>query len=547
MIAVGCAALIAVGGGVTLNQTHALDALELKLIDARFAVRGAREPDKAIVIVGIDSQTFSQLQLQWPFHRDIHARLIERLKRDRARAIVYDVQFTEPSTPTNGSEAARRAAVERDNALITAVHRAGNVALATSEVWRRGANQIFGGGGILGRIGARAGAAILPPDADGVDRRMIFSYRGLRTLGIVAAEIASGRAMEAGALGGDSALIDFAGPAGSVPEISFANVLQNKVPASKLAGKIVVIGPTASSLQDVHPTPMGSSGLMSGPEIIANEIATARAGFPLQLRGGYITLLLIVAFGMLAPLAGLRLAPGWVITCSLGVGAAYAFVAQWAFQQGAIMPMVCPLGALILGCAGAVAADTFGERRRLQLLNNELALSRNEGAQYFISYRRLESPFFIDSFYAAFVKRNGAADIFMDRKAIEPGSIWPEEIEMASARCRAMLVVIGPGWVNARNSDGTRCLDDPDDWVRREVAKGLERVDCTVVPVLYDTTTMPSRKDLPDALKDLIECEATIVTSEDLDSAIKHIIRSVHRGRIRRIGRRQLLTPSAQA
>ena len=62
----------------------------------RFA---ARSPSKApeVVVVAIDDKTFSDLRRQWPFPRRLHAAVIDRLAGDGARAIAYDVQFTEPT------------------------------------------------------------------------------------------------------------------------------------------------------------------------------------------------------------------------------------------------------------------------------------------------------------------------------------------------------------------------------------------------------------------------------------------------------------------
>jgi CHASE2 domain-containing sensor protein len=533
---VGIAALAgvaAVGIALLLHQTHALDGLELKSVDARFALRGSREPSSAIVIVGIDPQTFSRLQLQWPFPRSLHARVIDRLKRDGAKAIVYDVQFTEPTTPASGTRSARQPAIGQDNLLIDAVRHAGNVVLATSEVGAHGENQIFGGAGVLARVGARAGAAIFPADSDGVNRRMLFSYRGLPTLGVVGAEVASGQALAASWLGAGIAWIDFAGPAGTMPEVSFASVLRDEVSPSVFTGKTVVVGATASNLQDVHATPFGDSGLMSGPELTANAIATAENGLPLRSSSGYVAVLLIMAFGLCAPFAGLRFQPVWVLAGSSAIGVVYALVVQVAFQAGSIVPLCDPLVALVLGCVGAVVADSLGERRRLQALKRALGPLRGEGSQFFISYRRSQSQWPAKILNHALVERFGSSSVFMDMTAIDAGDIWPREIEEASAGCSVMLVLIGPSWLEVRKPDGTRRLDDPQDWVRREVKAGLEHADSVVVPVLHDGAVMPSRNDLPDPLKPLVECHAISFTGEDLDTEVDRLIASVQSGRIR--------------
>jgi CHASE2 domain-containing sensor protein len=533
------AALAAVGLALLLSQTHALDGLELKSIDARFGLRGSQKPPANLVIVGVDDDTFSRLRLQWPFPRSLDASVIERLKRDGARAIVYDVQFTEPTTPVNGTPAASRAAIGEDNALINEVHSAGNVVLATSEVGPDGDNMILGGGGVLGRIGARAGAAVFPPDAEGVDRRMLYSYRGLRTLGIVGAELTLGRAIPADALHGASAWIDYAGPAGTYPELSFASVLRGEVPPYEISGKTVVVGATASNLQDVHATPFGDAGLMSGAEITANAIATADRGFPLQPSPWFVLALLIVCFGTLAPVAGLRLAPGWVIAFAVGVGATYALAVQLAFAANVILPFTGPMAALTLGCAGAVIGDSLGERRRLQALKSALSSLGGGRAQFFISYRRSQSEWPAKVLNRALVERFGSASVFMDKTAIDAGDIWPEEIEQAISRCSVMLVLIGPQWLDARKPDGSRRLDDDGDWVCREIKAGLDRTDVIVVPVLHDGASMPTADVLPESLVPLAGCHAVSFTGEDLDGEIGRLVDSVQSGRIRGFIRQQ--------
>jgi CHASE2 domain-containing sensor protein len=547
LLVAGLAALTVMGVAMLLHQVHALDGIELKSIDARFAFRGPRKPTRAIVVVGIDGQTFSRLGLQWPFPRSQHAKMIEQLKHDGAKVIVYDVQFTEPTAPADGSRAAGHAAIEQDNVLIGAVHKAGNVVLATSEVGVHGEEMVFGGGGILDRIGARVGAAVFPPDSDGVDRRMFYSYRGLPTLGIVAAEAMRGGEPLTNLHKGQGAWIDFAGPAETVPEVSFASVLRHEVPASIFTDKTVVIGATASNLQDDHATPFGDSGLMSGPELTANSIATAADGFPLRSSGDYVTVLLIVGFGAFAPLAGLRFSPAWVIAFSIVIGALYVFLALLAFGAGTVLPLSDPLGALVLGCAGAVAVDALGERRRLQALKRELGPLRDEQSRFFISYRRGQSQWPANILNRALVERFGAPSVFMDRTAIRAGDLWRQEIEEAIAGCSVMLVLIGPDWLNARKSDTTRRLDDPEDLVRLEVKTGLEHVSIAVVPILHDGAIVPSREDLPDPLKPLVECQAIRFTGEDLDAEVDRLTDSIQDGRIRGYLRQQSLTTRSEA
>ena len=50
-------------------------------------------------------------------------------------------------------------------------------------------------------------------------------------------------------------------------------------------GKVAVVGASAPTLQDVHPTPFGGR-LMSGAEVQANAVATVLDGIPLRSSPG---------------------------------------------------------------------------------------------------------------------------------------------------------------------------------------------------------------------------------------------------------------------
>lgn len=143
------AALVAVGAGGAVEFARLLPGLEQDSVNQRFERRGT-QPAPGLLVVAIDDKTFDDLQLQWPFPRSRHGQAIDRLHRDGASAIVYDVQFTEQTKP------------REDNALIDAVGRARNVVLATAETDEHGHSNVLGGDEHLAALGAHAGASNLP-------------------------------------------------------------------------------------------------------------------------------------------------------------------------------------------------------------------------------------------------------------------------------------------------------------------------------------------------------------------------------------------------
>ena len=64
-----------------------------------------------MAILAIDEPSFQQLGQGWPFPRSLHARLIDRLREDGARAIGFDVVFADPAADPAHDAALAQAAV----------------------------------------------------------------------------------------------------------------------------------------------------------------------------------------------------------------------------------------------------------------------------------------------------------------------------------------------------------------------------------------------------------------------------------------------------
>ena len=326
-----------------------LDSQEQSTVDVRFSIRGSHGAPRGIVLVGIDDVTFNELGLRWPFPRRLHAQVIDRLRKAGAKVIAYDIQFTEQTVAAD------------DNALVTAVGRAGNVVLSTTAVDANGHTNVLGGDDTLRQLHAVAGNGLLPTDVGGVNRRVPYEIDGLKTFSLAAAERASGRTIRPSALGGSTAWIDYAGPPGTVRAQSFSHVLRGDFPPKFFRGKVVVIGTTTPTEQDVHPTSVSGSELMSGPEIQANAIETALRGFPLKNAPWGVNQLLLVLLAFIPPLASLRLATFRALGASILAGAAYAAVVQLAFDHGRVLAFVHPLAALAIATVGAIAVKSVLE------------------------------------------------------------------------------------------------------------------------------------------------------------------------------------------
>jgi HD-GYP domain-containing protein (c-di-GMP phosphodiesterase class II) len=336
------ATLAAVALALVAKDVHLLDGVEDETVAMRFQARGAQTVDD-VAVVAIDDVTFSDLEVQWPFKRSLHARAIDTLRRAGAERIVYDVQFTEPTTE------------REDTALFTAIERAGDVVLATTETDGHGGTNVLGGDENVEAAGAHTAAANLETNRGGVIHRFPYATGGLRSVGVVVAGL-GGRAPGPHAFDRDGAWIDYAGP-------SFSDLVEGRADLGRLRGRTVVVGATAPTLQDVHSTPTASGRLMSGPEIQANAISTAARGLPLRDAPGWAGILALLLLGCAPALAHLRTRGLKAAAVSPLLGLAFVLMGQGAFEAGWVLPVTYPLLALVLGTLSTVSAAFVSERR----------------------------------------------------------------------------------------------------------------------------------------------------------------------------------------
>ena len=322
---------------------YAADVLkdsELDTVDARFAVRGDLDPPADIAIVGIGEQSFDELGEQWPFPRSLHAEAIGRLRRDGARVIAYDVQFTEPTNPSD------------DQALADAIARAGNLVLATTVVDERGRTNVLGPPAVLRSLDARAAHAGLTTDSGRVVRRMSREIERLETFAVVAVERYQRRQVTEEDFP-DPAWVDYHGRT-NVETVPFHRVVRGDFRPGTFEDRIVLVGATAPSLQDVHPTSVSGEEFMYGAEIHANSISTVLRDFPLREVPGWVTAALILLFGAVGPLIAIRFGPLRAAFIGLALAGLYAAFVQLVFNSGVIVGFLYPEASLALGVVGAL-------------------------------------------------------------------------------------------------------------------------------------------------------------------------------------------------
>jgi CHASE2 domain-containing sensor protein len=520
LVLLGLVAVAAALIGLLAYSGRALDSLELSTIDTRFSIHGAQGAPSDIVIVGVDSATEQAFGPRVP--RRFDAAVIDRLRLAGARAIGVDLQFTTETDPAD------------DNALINAAQRARGIVLATTLVDANGHTNVFGGDSELHKIGAHPGNASLLADSDGLFRRVLYVEQKLLTFPVVLAQQVTHHPIPPSEFPGGSAPIDFPGPPGTVTAVSFLRVYHKQLPRNFFRGKVVIVGATAADEQDLHYTGVSNGRPMTGPELQADMLETVLRGNPLRDAPGALNTILIVLFAVAAPLASLRLKPALVFGLAATLGVVYAVVTQLMFNDGTILAFVYPLLSLVLGTVGSNAADLVVERQRRESLETTLArLPSDAASDFFICYRRGESSWPARILRDELARRFGESSVFMDLDSIDAGQEWPRRIENEISGCGVILVLMGPRWLEATESDGTRRIDDPGDWVRLEIEAGLREAEAIVVPVLLDGAIMPDEDELPASIGPLARRHAITLDANHWSTEIGELVDSIRNGRIR--------------
>ena len=123
-------------------------------------------------------------------------------------------------------------------------------------------------------------------------------------------------------------------------------------------------------------------------------------------------------------------------------------------------------------------------------------------AAIFLSYRREDSSGYTGRIFDHLARHFDAGQVFMDIDSIDPGVDFTEVVDRAVSRSAAIVAVMGRSWLSATDEHGGRRLDDPTDYVRRELSIALFR-DARIIPVLVQGARMPTVEQLPEPLQPL--------------------------------------------
>jgi diguanylate cyclase len=289
----------------TLGGLGLFGSLDRILGDARYSLLN-RPASGDVVFVEIDSKSLAQVGV-WPWPRQIHAQILDKLMEMGARDVAFDIDFSSRSTE------------EGDAALEAALRRAGGFTYLAAFGQRSGASGELVFSRPLPRFAAEAEQVLVnvATDRQGMVEGLPAALRVAAGEQVVALPVAlSGAAVSPPMIN-----IDYGIDAASIERIPVGDVLAGWIDPSRIAGKQVIVGAGALELRDIFAVPR--YGFIPGPLIQALATESLIQGRDLRawgsLPGLAIALLLPLLFAITRRQIGL---PGAaVVTLTIMVGA----------------------------------------------------------------------------------------------------------------------------------------------------------------------------------------------------------------------------------
>jgi hypothetical protein len=111
----------------------------------------------------------------------------------------------------------------------------------------------------------------------------------------------------------------------------------------------------------------------------------------------------------------------------------------------------------------------------------------------------------------------GTDRVFRSSHAMYGGAQFPPTLEAEAADCAVMVVVVGDRWL--AENDGARRIDDPRDWVRKEIEFALASRRPVISVLAGDRAPLSADDHLPVSLKELLDRPQLRFRSSEADLA----------------------------
>ena len=360
-----------------LTRVPAWNLLELRTFDYLSTLDDPRPPAGGPIIVAIDEPSLAEINRQWPWPRDIHARLVTALRAAGVKAIGIDIIFAEPST--GDADAALAAALGAD--VVLAGDESLIVTPQAGQVLRTEPLPAFS------TTGATSGIASITLGGDGVFRNIPRYEDGF------AVELARAAGLSLPVPGGNL-LIQAYGPGRSYLTVSYYQALDppNFLPENYFRDRVVIIGLSLQNAPaidearaDAFATPytVHTGRLVSGAEIQATIFDNLVHGTAVRRAAPTATIAAIIAAAVAAAIS-VRRSTRWH-TAILGL---------------AVMLLLAGLGFLLIRFAGLFLSPLGPSLAFLSVLVGQAAFDyaeeRRERRQITRAFSQYLSPALVE-------------------------------------------------------------------------------------------------------------------------------------------------------
>ena len=425
---------------LALYRPTSLATLDNSVYDTLLRWARAKPPGGRVVIVDVDERSLSAIG-QWPWRRDVIARLVARVRDMGASAIVLDIIFAESDRyeGQGRSEERSNAAIQAtpDDVLAETL-RKGRVVLGYGLTFDAAGSApnacvlhplglaiiqpreeiedapFFRATGavcslpMLAQAAGASGFLNAAPDADGILRRvpLLLDFEGRVYPGLALAAVAAATGTRDIALrvsnvnaaslmlderrvpldGKSNLLLRYRGVKRTFPYVSAADVLSGQVPDETFRDKLAFVGTTALGTREVVATPLDT--LFAGVEVqatVADNLLEQDFIGRHEL-GATLESLAVIALGIVAALLVGRTGLFWGTLAATGGLVTTWWGSVWLLStSGVLVSPLFPTVGVISALAVMTLAKFALERRRADSASDEKTTAQRLMVQSLLS------------------------------------------------------------------------------------------------------------------------------------------------------------------
>jgi adenylate cyclase len=305
-------------------------------------------PSDEALLVYLDEKSHLELDqpLNAPWDRALHARMVERLTRAGARAVVIDIVFSDPNSTRSEADVALAGAIARNGRVVLGVD---HVLVGPKE------KQFIPPFEMLRTNAAEIGSVEMTPSRDLIVREHAYneqipsmSWAAAKLLGAPVTQQSEAERFHSQPAPGElpRAWVNYYGPPNHLPHVSYAAALDPaRVPDAFFSNKVVFIGARIltklqNERKDEYRNPFSfwlpskdDVPFIAGVEIQATMFLNLLRGDWLRRLSVQGELLTLVLFGFVAGFTLMRLRPGAAVAVGLLLLVAVAFFSRELFVR----------------------------------------------------------------------------------------------------------------------------------------------------------------------------------------------------------------------